>query len=114
MSNGLGGTAAAGNPVHRVLVLDGSYSMAYKPGDRSRFEMAKDLIRDLVARSTQGDGFTLVLMSDPARTVVGTPAFVSDEVRDALRRLKSSSTADLAAAAASWSMKTIFSRNCAI
>ena len=95
----LGGTSVAGNPVHRVLVLDGSYSMAYKPADRSRFEMAKDLIRDLVARSTQGDGFTLVLMSAPARTVIGTPAFVSDEVRDALRRHKSSlenaSSADL-------------------
>ena len=86
----LGGAAVAGNPVHRVLVLDGSYSMAYKPGDRSRFELAKDLIRDLVARSTQGDGFTLVLMSEPARSVIGTPAFVSVEVRDALRRLKSS------------------------
>jgi hypothetical protein len=86
----LGGTPAVGNPVHRVLVLDGSYSMAYKPADRSRFELAKDLIRDLVARSTQGDGFTLVLMSAPARTVIGTPAFVSDEVRDALRRLKGS------------------------
>ena len=96
----LGGTSVAGNPVHRVFVLDGSYSMAYKPADRSRFDLAKDLIRDLVARSTQGDGFTLVLMSDPARTVIGTPAFVSDEVRDALRRLKSSldQSTDLSAA----------------
>ncbi|HEX4000914.1 MAG TPA: BatA domain-containing protein [Pirellulales bacterium] len=94
----IGGTVAAGNSVHRVLVLDGSYSMAYKPGDRSRFEQAKDLIRDIVARSVQGDGFTLVLMSAPARTVVGTPAFVSDEVRDALRRLKNSSASDVAAA----------------
>jgi hypothetical protein len=94
----LGGTAIAGNPVHRVFVLDGSYSMAYKPADRSRFELAKDLIRDLVAGSTQGDGFTLVLMSDPARTVISTPAFVSDEVRGALRQLKGSSTTDLAPA----------------
>lgn len=89
--NRLGGIVAVGAPVHRVLVLDGSYSMGYKPGDRSRFELAKDLIRDLVARSSQGDGFTLVLMSAPARTIVGTPAFVSDEVRDSLRRLRNSS-----------------------
>jgi len=92
------GPVAAGNPTHRIFVLDGSYSMAYKPGERSRFELAKDLIRDLVARSTQGDGFTLVLMSAPARTIVGTPAFVADEVRDALRRLKNPSTADLSGA----------------
>lgn len=93
----LGGSAAAGNPVHRVLVLDGSYSMGYKPGDRSRFEMAKDLIRDLVARSTQGDGFSLVLMSAPARTLIGTPAFISDDVRDSLKQLQGSSATDSAA-----------------
>jgi len=94
----LGGDAAAGEPVLRVLVLDGSYSMAYKPGEQTRFDTAKDVARDLVARSAQGDGFALVLMSDPARTIVGTPAFVSDETRDALRRLKSPSAADLSAA----------------
>ena len=59
------------------------------------------MARDLVARSAQGDGFALVLMSDPARTIVGTPAFVSDEVRDALRRLKNPSAADLSACPAS-------------
>jgi hypothetical protein len=88
----LGGTAVAGNPIHRVIVLDGSYSMAYKPGERSRFDLAKGLIRDLVARSSQGDAFSLVLMSQPARTIVGTPAFVSDDVRDALRTLKSNAS----------------------
>ncbi len=84
----IGGRFAAGQPVHRVIVLDGSYSMAYKPGDKTRFEMAKDLVRDLVARSSQGDGFSLVLMSTPARTVVGTPAFVSDDARRALQELQ--------------------------
>ena len=94
----VGGRFAVGEPVHRVLVLDGSYSMDVKSGERTRFEMAKDVARDLVARSSQGDGFTLVLMSAPARTVVGTPAFVSDEVRSALKRLRSAQGADLAAA----------------
>ena len=31
----LGGRCAAGKPVHRVIVLDGSYSMAYKPADEA-------------------------------------------------------------------------------
>ncbi len=91
----LAGSFAAAEPIHKVIVLDGSYSMAYKPGERTRFELAKDLIRELIARSAQGDGFTLVLMSDPARAVVGTPAFVSDEARDALQRLKNPTSGDL-------------------
>jgi len=77
-----------GEPTHRVLVLDGSYSMAYKPTDQSRFERAKELAARIVAESPRGDGFTLVLMSEPPRVVVGTPVFdpasFLDEI-DALR-----------------------------
>jgi Aerotolerance regulator N-terminal/von Willebrand factor type A domain len=90
----LGGTLAVGQPVHRILVIDGSYSMGYKPGERNRFDLAKQYARDIVARSSPGDGFSLVLMSAPARVVVGPPAFVSDDVRDALQRLAAASTGD--------------------
>src|SRR5260221_8259868 len=90
----LGGTLAVGQPVHRILVIDGSYSMGYKPGEKNRFELAKQYARDIVARSPQGDGFSLVLMSAPARVVVGPPAFVSDDVRDALQPLAAASTGD--------------------
>ena len=44
-----------------MLVIDGSYSMAYKPADKSRFERAKELAARIVEESPQGDGFTLVL-----------------------------------------------------
>ena len=57
-----------------MLVLDGSYSMAYRPTDKTRFERAKELARQIVEESPQGDAFTLVLMSSPPRVVVGTPA----------------------------------------
>ncbi len=80
-----GGALAVGEPVHKVLVIDGSYSMDYKPGDASRFQIARRLAEQIVAHSSQGDGFSLVLMAEPSRTIVGTPAFVGDDVREALR-----------------------------
>ncbi len=49
----------------KVLVLDGSYSMAYKPTDKSRFESAKQWATRIVEESPQGDAFVLVLMADP-------------------------------------------------
>ncbi len=80
-----GGLAAApGERRHRVLVLDGSFSMAYTSGDKSRFERAKEIAARIVQEGSQGDGFTLVLMSSPPRVVVGKPAL---ESRDFLKEL---------------------------
>jgi hypothetical protein len=63
-----------GQPTHKVLVLDASYSMAFKPNDRTRFERAKQRAEQIVRESNQGDGFTLVLMADPPQVIVGTPS----------------------------------------
>jgi hypothetical protein len=67
--------ARSGGQTHVVLVLDGSYSMDYRSDDKSRFEAAKELARQLVTAGPQGDGYSLVLMSDPPRIVIGKPAF---------------------------------------
>lgn len=77
---------AGGQRTHRVLVIDGSYSMAYEPTDRSRFERAKELAAQIVKQSRQGDAFTLILMGAPPRTVVGTPAL---DRGDFLREIES-------------------------
>jgi len=85
---GLG--AAATGRVHRVLAVDGSYSMAYRPGDQTRFDQAKQIARQIVEQSNQGDAFTLVLLASPPRVVVGTPSIAAGEVLaeiDALKRL---------------------------
>ena len=91
-----GFASAPGERTHRVIVLDGSFSMAYQPTDKSRFERAKETAARIVDESPQGDGFTLVLLSDPPRVVVGTPAF---EPRDFLREIENlelpHTTADL-------------------
>lgn len=73
---------------HKVLVVDGSYSMAYKPSDKTRFDRAKELAARIIDESRQGDGFTLVLLSSPPRVVVGTPAFEPREFRHEIDNLR--------------------------
>lgn len=85
---GLGLSPAAGVRTHRVFVLDGSYSMDYRPDDAPRFEHAKRMIAEIVNASPPGDGFTLVLMAAPARTIVRTPAFAKHEFLDELSAIK--------------------------
>ena len=67
----LGAIALPGQRTHRVLVLDGSLSMAYLPTDKTRFEQAKALAAQLVRDSRRGDVLSIVLMADPPRVVVG-------------------------------------------
>lgn len=68
-------TLLRGGRTHKVLVLDASYSMGYKPNDKNRFDQARELAASIIAESRQGDGFTLVLLATPPRVVVGTPVF---------------------------------------
>ena len=80
--------APGGVRTHRLLVVDGSYSMACKDDEgRTRFERAKALARRLVEESPSGDGFTLVLMSSPPQVVVGTPALETDAFLAELEKL---------------------------
>jgi len=81
--SGLG--AGPGPAVHHLIVLDGSYSMAYRPTDRDLFQQAKQIAAQIVTSANEGDGFTLVLMSNPAQVVVGTPVF---QPRDFLAQLQ--------------------------
>jgi hypothetical protein len=64
----------AGQRTHRVIVLDGSLSMAYTVGDVTRFEQAKTLAAQLVKDARRGDVISLVLMADPPRNVIREPS----------------------------------------
>jgi hypothetical protein len=66
---------------HTVLVLDASYSMGYRAADKTRFELAKQQARQIVAQGDQGDGFSLLLMADPPRGIVGDVAFDRADVQ---------------------------------
>jgi hypothetical protein len=85
-----------GTRTHRVLVIDGSYSMAYRPdkaagiedtAGKTRFEHAKELALKIVDQSAQGDAFTLVLMAAPPRVIVETPAFEPKAIREEIDNL---------------------------
>ena len=65
---------ATGQRTLKVLVIDGSYSMAYRPTDQSRFERAKLAAEKIVEESPAGDAFLLVVLADPPVVVVGSPA----------------------------------------
>ncbi|MCR4415064.1 MAG: BatA domain-containing protein, partial [Thermoguttaceae bacterium] len=80
--------SARGERTHRVLVLDASFSMAYRSGKKTRFDRAKEIASQIVDESSQGDGFTLVLLSEPPRVVVGTPALDPRDFRKELEALE--------------------------
>ena len=89
-----GGLASAGGgPTHRVLVFDGSYSMTYRPTDKSRFARAKELAARIVEEARQGDAFSLVLMAAPPRVVAGPLAFDAAAVRAEIEHLDPLDTA---------------------
>jgi hypothetical protein len=79
---------AAGGQTHLVLVIDGSYSMDLRQADKSRFQAAKDLARQVVEAGEQGNGYTLVLMGEPPRAVIEQPAFDRADVLEELDNLE--------------------------
>ncbi len=65
---------------HVVLVLDASYSMDYRQGDATRFDLAKGLASELVRQGEQGDGFTLIRLAAPPSVVVSDPVFDREDM----------------------------------
>lgn len=71
----------------KVIVVDGSYSMAYKPTASSRFERARQLAAQLVDDSAEGDAFALVLLGQPPVAVVAAPTADRREFVDEIEHL---------------------------
>src|SRR5437870_5505287 len=65
----------ASGQTHVILVLDGSYSMDCRAREKSRFQIAKELARQRVTGSQQGDAYSLVLMAQPPQVVIAEAAF---------------------------------------
>jgi aerotolerance regulator-like protein/VWA domain-containing protein/von Willebrand factor type A domain-containing protein len=84
-------SGVAGGPVrsgrtHRIIVIDGSYSMARRHADGSSFERAVRLAKEIVQGGNPGDGFSLILLSAPAQSIVPGP---SDNSSNFIRELES-------------------------
>lgn len=78
----------SGGRTHKVLVLDASFSMAFRTNDKTRFDRALELASRIVTESSQGDGFTLVLLASPPRVVVGTPVFEQQDFLQELSKVR--------------------------
>src|SRR5437588_6488105 len=67
--------AAGGSKrTHKILVLDGSFSMATRIGDATCFERARAMANKILQETSSGDGFSVVLMAAPPRRVVPEPS----------------------------------------
>jgi hypothetical protein len=65
---------ALGHRTHKIVVVDGSFSMATRLADATAFERARGLAEQVVRDSPRGDGFSVVLMSAPPRRIVPEPS----------------------------------------
>ncbi len=68
---GAGAVLMPGKRTHRVLVIDGSFSMGYRLTDRDRFERAKEVALAILHDARKGDAASLLIMAAPPRVVVG-------------------------------------------
>src|SRR5438874_2364094 len=81
--------AAAGSQrTHKILVIDGSLSMALKAGDRSCFDRARQAAIRLIEDSPGGDGFSVLLMAAPPRRIVSEASDDSRKVVDEVQALR--------------------------
>jgi len=89
LSGGIvGPTGEGGGNTHTVLLIDGSYSMAARDGDTTRFERAQQLAAEVVDAAGRGDAFTLVLMGEPPQVIIPQPAFDPQDIRQELSALR--------------------------
>jgi hypothetical protein len=92
------GLLAGGTRTHKILVLDGSFSMGLKIGDTTCFERARELALQIVGDGGGGDAFSVVLMAATPRRIVPEPSEDARKVSAELRALKMThGNSDLAA-----------------
>jgi hypothetical protein len=86
---------AGGNagPSHKVIVIDGSYSMAYRANGNSNFAVVKQLAAEMVNASHPGDAFTLILMTSVPKLVVSSEVFDHIAVTSQIESLSQSQAA---------------------
>jgi Mg-chelatase subunit ChlD len=77
--------AAGSRRTHRILVLDGSFSMALNDGEQTCFDKAKAAAAEVLERSNSGDGFSVVLMTAPPRRIVAEPSDDAGQVANVIK-----------------------------
>ncbi|MBV9122397.1 MAG: VWA domain-containing protein, partial [Planctomycetes bacterium] len=97
--NSLALAGSVSRRTHKILVLDGSFSMALKDGDgKTCFDRARAAAAQVVQESPSGDGFSVVLLSAPPRRIVPEPSDDAGKVVKEIENLRlPHGNADLAA-----------------
>jgi hypothetical protein len=71
---------SSGARKHKIIVLDGSFSMGLKNGDSTCFDKARAVAARIVRQGAGGDGFSVVLMGAPPRRLVPEPSEDANKV----------------------------------
>ena len=91
------GVISTSTRTHKIIVVDGSFSMSLKTGEGTCFEKARQLAEQIVTQSTSGDGFSVVLLASSPRRIVPEPSEDARRVAREIRALKvTHGNADLA------------------
>src|SRR5262249_9334770 len=73
---------------HRIIVIDGSFSMGRRHIDGTSFERACAAARQLIHDSQRGDGFSLILAGSPAQVIVQGPSDNAENVGHEIELLR--------------------------
>ena len=75
-------------PRHRIIVIDTTFSMGYTTQDRSRFDRARELGRQIASGARQGDALHLVRIGESLpRVIVKQPSYQSAAVLEEIEQL---------------------------
>lgn len=83
-SSWFGGEGKAGV----VIGLDGSFSMAHKPGVRSRFDLATDRTREILNTLSAGSPVTLAVLGNRPRVLLRNTPYDAERVEAVLKSLE--------------------------
>jgi len=76
-------------PVHRVIILDASFSMGFMEGTQSRFDQAKDIARKILDSAKQSDAMNLMRIAGSAPyLIIRQPAYQKSQVIQELDELE--------------------------
>ena len=77
----LGAYFQAGQPTHKIVVIDATLSMGYHAGEKTLIDRTTGIAREIVEDSRQGDATNLVRISSlPPTIIVPTPSYQPSDV----------------------------------
>src|SRR5260370_231623 len=85
---GVGPAVVKSGRTHRIIVVDGSFSMGRKHDDGTSFDRARDMARRIVQSASPGDGFSLLLLGSPVQTIVPGPSDNAPNVATEIQQLR--------------------------